>query len=134
MNQIETKMCKAVLNGADMSQDNTTVKITRAKNGEFHSALVRLHGNEIAHYFWSGHIKEWVIRLSDGDWQTRTTKSRLIALIERVVYGDEVDIFQKNKKWYYRMGATTYDWIGAATFMAEPPNKVRFSGQKRETT
>ena len=133
MNKVETKMCKAVLNGTSMSQGNTTVTITRDGEGGFHSAMVRLHGNEIAHYYFSLTDDHWVIRLSDGGWLTMTTKTRLHALMECVVQDDRVSIFQRSKKWYYTLGATTYNWIGQSMFMANSPTKVRHGGQKRET-
>ena len=123
MRKIETKMCEAVLNGKSMSKDNTTVTVIRDEHGQYHSALVKLHGNEIAHYFWSGTEKQWVIRLTDAMWQTPTTKSRLNALLEGIGQGDRLRIYQSNHKWFYHMGANDYVWTGEALFMANQPTK-----------
>jgi hypothetical protein len=137
MRQIETKMCDAVLNGKSMSRDNTTVTVTRDEHGQYHSAMVTLHGHEIAHYFWSGYEKTWVIRLTDARWRTVTTKSRLNALLEGVGQGDRLRVYQQCKgcqemskgepmhmhKWLYTMGAHDYVWNGEATFMAKEPTE-----------
>ena len=132
MRLIEQKMCDAVLNGKSMSRDNTTVSVVHTEAGEYHSAIVRLHGHELAHYFRSGEAKSWVIRLSDALWRTVTTKSRLNALLEGVGQGDRLSIYQhcvnhETKQhtrcdWFYTMGASRYVWNGHAEFIAKEPN------------
>jgi hypothetical protein len=132
MRQIETKMCDAVLNGKSMSRDNTTVTVTRDEHGQYHSAVVRLHGHEIAHYFWSGNEKRWVLRLTDARWRTDTTKSRLNALLDGV--GDDIRLTSitqhcvgcKTKThqqcdWFYTLGQDNFVWDGSAVFMAKAP-------------
>ena len=133
MRQIETKMCEAVLNGKNMSKDNTTVSVVRDEHGQYHSAVVRLHGNEIAHYYWSGVEKRWVIRLTDALWRTATTKSRLNALLQGVGQGDRLSVNQRCTRcktknhhkcdWFYTIGANDYVWTGDALFMANQPTK-----------
>lgn len=136
MRLIEQKMCDAVLNGKSMSRDNTTVSVIRDEHGQYHSAVIQLHGNEIAHYYWSGTEKQWVMRLTDARWRTVTTKSRLNALLDGVGQGDRLHIYQHCKgcqktakgqpihthKWFYTMGANDYVWTGDALFMANQPN------------
>jgi len=114
-------MVNAVLSGKKMSKDNTTVRIERTDEGNYHSAFVYLHGNEIAHYYWSGEEKQWVIRLTDAMWQTPTTKSRLNALLSGVAQGTRLGLFQHDFKWYYTMGANNYKWTGDMLFMAYDP-------------
>ena len=123
MRKIERQMCDAILDGKNMSKDNTTVSVVRDEHEQYHSAVVRLHGNEIAHYYWSGMDKRWVIRLTDSMWQTPTTKSRLNALLDGVGQGDRLGIYQRNHKWFYQMGANDYVWTGDAVFMANQPIK-----------
>ena len=123
MRKIERQMCDAILDGKNMSKDNTTVSVVRDEHEQYHSAVVRLHGNEIAHYYWSGMDKRWVIRLTDSMWQTPTTKSRLNALLEGVGQGERLHIYQTKHKWHYQMGAHDYVWTGDAVFMANEPTK-----------
>ena len=119
--KIEQQMVNAVLSGKTFSKDNTVVRIERTDEGAYHSAFVYLHGNEIAHYYWSGEEEQWVIRLSDAMWQTTTTKSRLNALLSGVGQGTRLSMFQRDYQWYYTMGASQYKWDGAALFMAYDP-------------
>jgi hypothetical protein len=133
MRKIEQRMCDAVLNGQNMSKDNTTVSVIHDEHGQYHSAVVRLHGHEIAHYFWSGVERLWVMRLTDAQWRTTTTKSRLNALLDGVGQGERLSIHQKCKghktknharcDWYYTMGANDYVWDGTAHFIAQSPTE-----------
>jgi hypothetical protein len=83
---IEQKMNKAITKGDNFSLDNTTVFFENA------IAVVRLHGNKIAE------IGDNFIRLFDGGWQTKTTKSRLSAIL--AAHGNGDGIFQKKGEWY----------------------------------
>ncbi len=139
MRKIEERMCHAVINGKNMSKDNTTVEVTYTPNGEYHHAFVRLFGNEIAHYYWSGEERSWVLRLSDGLRRTVTTKSRLNALLEGVAKGDRLRIYSKGwdneqhtqQIWFYQMGANHYRWEnGSATFQATNPIESHAVGPK----
>ena len=120
MRQIETKMCKALLAGKPFRKDNTKVRVTTNDDGSFHSAIVTLFGNEIAHYY---HKNEdgWVIRLTDAEWDTVTTRSRLNALMCEVVRGDRTFIYREKGKTTYRMGANRYEWQGTHLFLAHAP-------------
>ena len=133
MRKIEQQMCEAVRNGKNMSKDNTTVSVVRDEHGQYHSAVIRLHGHEVGHYYWSGTEKQWVIRLEDARWRTPTTKSRLNALLQGVGQGDRLHIHQECRghktkgyhdcNWHYTMGANDYVWDGSATFLALAPTK-----------
>ena len=70
MRKIETLMNKAIENGNDWSLDNTRVE----SYGDI--AHVYLYGNLISR------IGEGWIQLFDGGKQSRTTKSRLNAVLE----------------------------------------------------
>lgn len=132
MRQIEQLMCNAVLNGKRMSRDNTMVVPTHKRDGTYHSAMVYLHGSEIAHYYWSGEEDSWVLRLRDASWRTVTTKSRLNALLEGVGKGERLRVYSKGWEsdlkttpaWFYQMGANHYRWVrGTATFLAQSPKE-----------
>ena len=87
MRKIETLMNKAIENGNDWSLDNTQVRTVDDV------AHVYLHGNLISK------IGEGWIQLFDGGWQSKTTKSRLNAiLLENGLPGECV--FQRNHQWF----------------------------------
>ena len=87
MRKIETLMNKAIENGNDWSLDNTRVE----SFGD--TAHVYLHGNLISR------IGEGWIQLFDGGWQSKTTKSRLNAILEANGLPGE-RVFQRNFQWY----------------------------------
>ena len=87
MRKIETLMNKAIENGTNWSLDNTTVQTVDEV------AHVYLHGNLISK------IGEGFIELFDGGWQSKTTKSRLNAILsENGLPGEYV--FQRNYQWF----------------------------------
>ena len=87
--KIEIAMNQAIAQGRDWQSGNTAVYF----NDEEQVAIVRLHGNKIAE------IGEGFITLFDGGWQTRTTQSRLNAILsENGLPGERV--FQKAFKWF----------------------------------
>ena len=87
MRKIETLMNKAIENGNDWSLDNTRVETF----GDI--AHVYLHGNLISK------IGEGWIQLFDGGWQSKTTKSRLNAILEANGLPGE-RVFQRNFQWF----------------------------------
>lgn len=121
MSKIEQAMNNALVDGKDFSQSNTTVAWVRHENGDPHSASIYLHGNKIGWYFWSGVEDSWMLLLDDCNWRTRTTKSRLNALLSGIGQGNRLSIYQKGKQWYYVMGANEYKWVGSHRFLAMPP-------------
>lgn len=87
MRKIEKAMNKAIVNGCDWKQDNTEVV------SYTNSCDVFLHGNLIAR------IGETWIELFDGGHQSKTTKSRLNAILSENGCPDEY-VFQKNFQWF----------------------------------
>jgi hypothetical protein len=87
MRKIESQMIAAIKAGKDLKVANTEVIACPNVVDVF------LHGNLIAR------IGETWIELFDGGWQTRTTKSRLNALLS--AFGmDGERIFQKKGEWF----------------------------------
>ena len=87
MRKIETLMNKAIENGTNWSLDNTTVQTVDDV------AHVYLHGNLISK------IGEGFIELFDGGYQSKTTKSRLNAILEANGLPGEY-VFQRNYQWF----------------------------------
>jgi hypothetical protein len=90
MRKIETLMNQAITREVDFKLDNTQVINILGVS------VVYLYGNMIAQ------IGDTWLRLYDGDNRTKTTKSRLNAILES--NGDGERVYQKNKVWYVDMG------------------------------
>lgn len=69
MNTVEEKMCNSILSGVNFANGNTTVS---HENGV---SNVYLHGNNIVR------VTEKSVLFNDCGWQTRTTKSRINAVL-----------------------------------------------------
>ena len=94
MRKIEKEMIAAVKGDINWSKDNTSVII------EDNVSKVYLHGNLIAE------IDDVSLKLYDGGYQTKTTKSRLNALLSEFGYtcGTKQEyIFQKQYEWFIQM-------------------------------
>ena len=87
MRKIESQMNAAILEGRNWASGNTQVTHTDDV------VQVRLHGNLIAE------IGDGFIRLFDGGHQTKTTKSRLNALLSAFGLPGQ-RVFAKNFDWY----------------------------------
>ena len=87
MRKIETLMNKAIENGNDWSLDNTMVRTVDDV------AHVYLFGNLISR------IGEGWIQLFDGGYQSKTTKSRLNAVLSANGLPGEY-VFQRNYQWF----------------------------------
>lgn len=93
MRKIEQQMIKAIKNNQDWQSANTSVHF----DVETSVAVVRLHGNKIAE------VGDDYITLFDGGHQTKTTKSRLNAILSEFGYtcGTKREfIFQKQFEWF----------------------------------
>ena len=106
MRKIEQQMNDAISNQQNWQSGNTTVHFNEEEN----LSVVRLHGNKIAE------IGETFIRLFDGGWQSKITKSRLNAILFQ--HGDDGDrVFQKNFDWFVSMntaqGLTTVPFFNS---------------------
>ena len=88
MRKIETQMIAAVQNDQRWSSDNTTVI-----PGWEGTSDVYLHGSKIATIG-----QDWM-QLFDGGYQSKTTKSRLNALLSAFGMDGEY-VFQKNFQWF----------------------------------
>ena len=90
MRKLERQMNFAVSNKADWSGSNTQVNY----NSNTNCSSIYLHGHQIATV--DHNLK--AVKLSSCGYETRTTKSRLNALLQEVKYG--CSIFQKNFNWF----------------------------------
>lgn len=87
MRVIEKAMNTAITNYKDWKSGNTTVT---HENGV---SIVHLYGNKIAE------VGDTFIKLFDGGHQTKTTKSRLNAILQ--AHGNPGDcVYQKNGDWF----------------------------------
>ena len=94
MRKIESEMIAAVKGNINWSKDNTSVII------EDGISKVYLHGSKIAE------VGDDFLKLYDGGYQSKTTKSRLNALLSEFGYtcGTKQEyIFQKQYEWFIQM-------------------------------
>ena len=90
MRKIEKMMNMAITHKTDWSSSNTRVEYNNSTN----CSSIYLHGHQIAAV--DHNLK--AVKLSSCGYETRTTKSRLNAILEEVKYGCRV--FQKNFNWF----------------------------------
>jgi hypothetical protein len=89
MRKIEQQMNAAISNNLNWQSGNTAV----AYNPETNESTVFLHGNKIAI------VGDDFVQIFDGGYQTKTTKSRLNAILsEHGITGEGV--FQRNWNWF----------------------------------
>ena len=89
MLKIEQEMNAAISNNQDWQSGNTSVKF----DPETQESIVRLYGNTIAV------IGDNFVQIFDGGHQTKTTKSRLNAILKEHAIDGEC-VYQKDYKWY----------------------------------
>ena len=92
MRKIERLMNMAITHKTDWSSSNTTVSF----NSNTNCSSIYLHGHQIA----TVDHNTQAVRLSSCGYETRTTKSRLNAILQEVKYGCR--IFQKNFDWFVK--------------------------------
>ena len=93
MRKIEQQMIDAINNNQDWQSANTSVHF----NEENNVSVVRLHGHKIAE------VGDDYLTLFDAGYQTKTTKSRLNAILGEFGYtcGTKREyIFQKQYEWF----------------------------------
>ena len=96
MRKIEREMNAAISEERDWKNDNTEVINFYDDEKQLVVTSVYLHGNLIAEVDDNG------IKLFDGGYQTKTTKSRLNAIMtEHGIAGEGV--FQKDYEWFVRL-------------------------------
>ena len=92
MRKIEQQMNTAISDNQNWQSDNTAVTF----DPETNESTVYLHGNKIAI------VGNDFIKLFDGGYQSKTTKSRLNAILtEHGIAGEGV--FQKDYEWFVRL-------------------------------
>ena len=93
MRKIEQQMIAAINNNQDWQSANTSVHYDPSSG----ASRVYLHGNKIAE------VGDNYLTLFDGDHQTKTTKSRLNAILGEFGYtcGTKSEyVFQKQFEWF----------------------------------
>ena len=100
MRKIEREMIKAIIDRKSFNKANTSVSIGYAGTMLDHYKdaymTIKLHGNEIAKYYYNK--DNTPLYINHCGWKTVTTKSRLNALIQHV-QGGLSGIYQKNFEW-----------------------------------
>ena len=99
-------MCSAVHNSENWSNANTSVSF----NEEDNVSIVRLHGNKIAT------VGDDYVEIFDGGYQSKTTKSRLNALINEFCNAFTDGVFQKNYQWFIRDNNVTKEFTNGYIF------------------
>ena len=115
-NKIEQQMIDAINNNQDWKSANT--EVVSQQNGV---SIVYLHGNKIAE------IGDDYLTLFDGDHQTKTTKSRLNAILGEFGYtcGTKREyVFQKQYEWFIQMFDLTEEAMRTIPFT----NGMRLAG------
>ena len=100
MRKIEEQMNRAVVNKNNWSNSNTQVNY----NSNTDCSAVYLHGNHIATVDHNTNS----VNLSSCGWHSTTTKSRLNALLQEIMYGAKV--FQRQFDWYLSYNNQTVDF------------------------
>ena len=108
MRKIERQMNAAISDGINWKSDNTEVTF----DAETETSTVYLHGNKIAE------VGDFGVRLWDGGYQSKTTKSRINAILsEHAIAGEGV--FQKDYQWFIRL------FNGTEFFITEFRNSMK---------
>ena len=92
MRKLERQMNSAIRRQVNWAGSNTSVSYNDSTN----CSSIYLHGHLIATF--DHNLK--AVKLSSCGYETRTTKSRLNALLQEVKYG--CSIFQKNFDWFVK--------------------------------
>ena len=96
MRKIEKQMIEAINQNKNWTSGNTQVVTNMGVS------TVYLHGNKIAL------VDDNSMTIFDGGWQSNTTKSRLNAILDQVMYGARV--YQKNFDWFLSYNNQTHDF------------------------
>jgi hypothetical protein len=110
MRKIEQQMNNAISNNLNWQCDNTAVTY----DSETNESTVYLHGNKIAV------VGDDFVQIFDGGHQSKTTKSRLNAILsEHGIKGECV--FQKNFNWF------VHKFIGQTSITGPVYNEYDFT-------
>ncbi len=103
MRKIEREMIQAIIE----RKESWTLANTRVECSDY-SARVYLHGHQIGSYWFDS----MQLFIADRGWKTRTTKSRLNALIQ-FVYGGTASITQRQFNWFIKLpNQPIKEWFG----------------------
>ena len=106
MRKIESQMNAAINHSQDWTMDNTSVSY----NEENDVSVVRLHGTKIAE------VGEDYLKIFDGGYQSKTTKSRLNAIISEFCNVVTDGVFQKKNVWYISDNNVVKEFTNGYTF------------------
>tara|TARA_B100001250_G_scaffold123458_1_gene104835 strand:+ start:333 stop:692 length:360 start_codon:yes stop_codon:yes gene_type:complete len=103
MRKIEREMIQAIIDRKSFNKANTSVSIGYAGTMLDHYKdaymSIKLHGNEIAKYYYNK--DNTPLYINHCGWKTVTTKSRLNALIKHVLGGTS-GIYQHKFDWFLK--------------------------------
>ena len=103
MRKIEREMIQAIID----RKKSWTLANTRVECNDY-SAQVYLHGHKIASYWFDSML----LSIADRGWKTRTTKSRLNALV-KFVFGGTASISQRQFNWFIKLpNQPVKEWFG----------------------
>ena len=106
MRKIESQTNAAINHSQDWTMDNTSVSY----NEENDVSVVRLHGTKIAE------VGEDYLKIFDGGYQSKTTKSRLNAIISEFCNVVTDGVFQKKNVWYISDNNVVKEFTNGYTF------------------
>ena len=104
MRKIESQMNAAIQANKNWKSGNTEVVTNDGLS------TVYLHGNKIAM------VDDTSLTVFDGGWQSKTTKSRLNALINEFCDAVTDGIFQKDYLWFIRDNKEVKDFVSGYVF------------------
>ena len=105
MRKIEKQMNDAVANNENWASANTQVVTDQTG-----LSTVYLHGHKIAE------VGDDFLRVFDGGHQTKTTKSRLNALIERFCDAFTDSVYQHKYEWFITDNKNIHKFVNGYTF------------------
>ena len=100
MRKIEQQMNRAIVNKNNWSNSNTQVNY----NSNTDCSAVYLHGNQIATVDHNTNA----LKLSSCGWHSVTTKSRLNAILEEVMFG--ASVYQRQFNWFLNYNNATHNF------------------------
>ena len=100
MRKIEQQMNRAIVNRNNWSNSNTFVEY----NSFTDCSTIVLHRTAIAVY----DHKNQALKLNSGGYTSNTTKSRLNAILDEVMYGARV--FQRDFNWFLNYNNVTHNF------------------------
>ena len=111
-------MIQAIIDRKSFYKANTSVSIGYAGTMLDHYKdaymSIKLHGNEIAKYYYNK--DNTPLCINHCGWITNTTKSRLNAIINEFLDGTKNGVYQKDHCWYVTDHGRDYDFDSSAWY------------------